>query len=81
MAEVRHRRRGTTRITAKHQVTIPTAALAAAGLAASERLVARADGPGRVLLERESSILEELSGSLRGVYADGEVDALRDEWR
>jgi hypothetical protein len=51
-----------------------------AGLEAGERLTARADGPGRVVLERELDILELYAGSLTGVY-DGETLAqLRDEW-
>ena len=80
MQEVRTRRSGTTRITAKHQVTLPIAALDGAGLAAGERLVVCAYGPGRVLLVRESAVLADLGGTLAGVYADGELDALRDEW-
>jgi len=51
-----------------------------AGLEAGDRLTARADGPGRVVLEREVDILERYAGSLTGVY-DGEMLAqLRDEW-
>lgn len=81
MSEVRNRRRGSSRITAKHQITIPAAALRSAGLEAGERLVARADGPGRVVLEREEDVLGELAGSLQGVYAANELDELRDSWR
>ncbi len=81
MSEVRHRRRGTSRISAKHQITIPSAALAAAGLEVGERVVARADGPGRVILEREAGVLNDFAGALSGVYAPTELDDLRDEWR
>lgn len=81
MSEVKNRRRGTTRISAKHQITIPTTALRAAGLAPGERLVARADGPGRVVLERESDIVGEFAGALGGVYEPNELDDLRDQWR
>jgi bifunctional DNA-binding transcriptional regulator/antitoxin component of YhaV-PrlF toxin-antitoxin module len=80
MGKVRERRRGTTTISAKHQITIPTAELRAAGLEAGERLVARADGPGRVVLEREHDILAEFVGRLTGVYAEHDIDTLRDEW-
>ena len=41
-----------TRISAKHQVTIPSAPFRAAGLQVGDRLQGRADGPGRVVLER-----------------------------
>jgi bifunctional DNA-binding transcriptional regulator/antitoxin component of YhaV-PrlF toxin-antitoxin module len=81
MAEVRKRRRGTSRISAKHQVTIPTDALRDAGLEVGERLVARSDGPGRVVLEREADVLDGFAGVLTGVYEPDELDRLRDEWR
>src|SRR5690606_383992 len=77
---VKVRRRGATTISSKHQITIPAAELRAAGLEAGERLVARADGPGRVVLEREEDVVAEFAGALRGVYADRELDSLRDEW-
>jgi bifunctional DNA-binding transcriptional regulator/antitoxin component of YhaV-PrlF toxin-antitoxin module len=80
MSEVKERRRGTTSISSKNQITIPAAELRAAGLEAGERLVARADGPGRVVLEREHDILADFAGRLTGVYADSGVDTLRDEW-
>ncbi len=81
MGEVRNRRRGTSRISAKNQITIPTAALRAAGLEIGERIVAHADGPGRVVLEREADILDEFAGALSGLYNTDELDNLRDEWR
>lgn len=81
VSEVKNRRRGTSRISAKHQITIPADALRAAGLEVGERVVAHADGPGRVVLQREADILDEFAGSLRGVYRADELDELRDEWR
>jgi len=80
MADVKDRRRGTSRVSSKHQVTIPADALRAAGLEVGERLVAHAEGPGRVVFEREIDVLAELAGSLTGVYEPHEVDRLRDEW-
>lgn len=74
------RRRGTTGISAKHQVTIPVDAMHAAGLRPGDRLRARADGSGRVVLEREVEPLEEFLGALTGTYDDFGLDALRDEW-
>lgn len=82
MQEVKNRRRrGATRISAKHQITIPADALRAAGLDVGERVVARAEGPGRVVLERERDVVGEFAGALTGLYRAGEVDVLRDEWR
>lgn len=80
MRNVKERRRGATTISTKHQITIPAAELRAAGLEAGERLVARADGPGRVVLEREEDVVAEFAGALSGVYADRELELLRDEW-
>ncbi len=80
MSKVKVRRRGTSTISSKHQITIPIDALEAAGLEAGERLVAHADGPGRVVLEREHDVLAEYAGSLTGVYLPDEVSTLREEW-
>lgn len=73
-------RRPSTRISSKHQVTIPATTLRAAGLRVGERLVARVEGPGRVLLEREADVLSEFAGRLTGVYERDELDRLRNEW-
>ncbi|MGI8793201.1 MAG: AbrB/MazE/SpoVT family DNA-binding domain-containing protein [Acidimicrobiales bacterium] len=81
MKEVKNRRRGTSRISTKHQITIPAEALRAAGLEVGERIVANADGPGRVVLERETDILDMFAGALSGTYNRDELDHLRDEWR
>lgn len=80
MARVKERRRGATTISSKHQVTIPVAELRAAGLEAGERLVARADGPGRVILERERDVLSEFAGALTGAYSEPALESLRNEW-
>ena len=80
MREVKKRRRGSSRVSSKHQVTIPIDALRDAGVEVGERLVAHADGPGRVVFEREADVLAEFSGALTGVYQPNELASLRDEW-
>jgi len=80
MTEVKDRRRGATRISAKHQVTIPVDALRQAGLEVGERVVAHADGPGRVVLKRERDVLAEFAGALTGVYPREALEQLRGEW-
>jgi bifunctional DNA-binding transcriptional regulator/antitoxin component of YhaV-PrlF toxin-antitoxin module len=80
MSGVKVRRRGATRISSKHQITIPAEALRAAGLEVGERVIARADGPGRVVLEREHDVLAEFAGTLTGVFVDNDLDQLRSEW-
>ncbi len=79
MEKVKKRSRGI-KISAKHQVTIPIDAMRVAGLEAGERVVARADGPGRVVLEREEDLLESFSGILTGVFERGILEQLRNEW-
>ena len=81
MEEAKNRRRGATRISSRHQVTLPGDALRAAGLRVGERVRARAVGPGRVVLERENDVLDEFAGALTGAYVPGELGELRDEWR
>jgi bifunctional DNA-binding transcriptional regulator/antitoxin component of YhaV-PrlF toxin-antitoxin module len=79
--EVKHnRRRGRTRISGKHQVTLPVDALAGAGLKVGDRLRADVSGPGQITLVREDDPLEQFAGALTGVYPEGYLDDLRREW-
>jgi bifunctional DNA-binding transcriptional regulator/antitoxin component of YhaV-PrlF toxin-antitoxin module len=79
MDKVKKASRGA-KISSKHQVTIPQEAMRNAGLEAGERMTARADGPGRVVLEREEDVLKLYAGTLTGVYDGETLDQLRDEW-
>jgi bifunctional DNA-binding transcriptional regulator/antitoxin component of YhaV-PrlF toxin-antitoxin module len=79
MEKVKKLNRGA-KISSKHQVTIPQEAMRNAGLEAGERVTARADGPGRVVLEREDDVLKFYAGALTGVYVGETLDQLRDEW-
>ncbi len=78
---VKQRRRGYTRVSAKHQVTLPIEALQRAGIRTGDTLRAEVRGPGEVLLVRDVDPLDRFAGALTGVYQRGELDALRDEWR
>lgn len=81
MGEVKKRRRGASTISSKNQITIPIQALRSAGLEVGDRVVAHADGAGRVVLQREHDVVAEFAGALTGVYRVGELDDLRSEWR
>lgn len=70
-----------TRISTQNQVTLPTDALAQAGLAAGDRLRAHVQAPGQILLVRETDPIEQFAGALTGVYPPNYLDELRDEWR
>ena len=77
---VKHRRRGYTRVSAKHQVTLPVEALRRAGIQTGDTLRAEVRAPGELLLIRDIDPIDRFAGSLTGVYAPGELDELRDEW-
>lgn len=79
MENVKKRGRGT-KISEKHKVTIPIDAMRIAGLEAGERVIARADGPERVVLEREEDALESFAGLMTGVFGRGVLEQLRSEW-
>ncbi len=67
-------------MSAKHQVTIPVDAMRAAGIREGDRLVARAIGPGQVVLEREVDPVGQFAGALTAVFRDGYLEELRGEW-
>ncbi len=62
-------------------MTLPVDALAKAGLAAGDRLLARVQAPGQILLVREADPVAEYAGALTGVYPADYLDELRREWR
>lgn len=78
--QVKNRRRGHTRVSAKHQVTLPVEALRGAGIRTGDTLRAEVRGPGEVLLVRDVDPVSRYAGALTGVYAADELDVLRNEW-
>lgn len=80
--EVKNQRiRGRTRISSKHQVTLPVDALARAGLQAGDVLSVVEVGPGEIVLRLVEDPLARHAGALSGLWQPGDLDALRDEWR
>lgn len=82
MAEnVKNRRVGRSRISSKHQVTIPAAAFHGAGLAAGDMVRVEAEGAGRVVLTKVDDLVDRFSGSLAtGGELGRSIQALRNEW-
>ena len=71
-----------TKVSSKHQVTIPAAAFRSAGFEAGDVLKVEAEGAGRVVLTRIDALVDEYSGSLStGGGLRKQVEGLREEWR
>lgn len=70
------------KVSRKHQVTIPVRVLREAGPAAADEVVIRAAGEGRIELERADDLVRRFAGSLpAGTDPPGHLDELRGEWR
>jgi AbrB family looped-hinge helix DNA binding protein len=71
-----------TRVSSKHQVTIPAGAFRTAGFAPGDTLKVEAEGAGRVVLTRIDELVDRYSGCLEtGGDLRGRVEGLREEWR
>jgi AbrB family looped-hinge helix DNA binding protein len=71
-----------TRVSRKHQITIPAGAFRGAGLKPGDTLQAEALGAGKVILTRVDELADRYSGVLdSGGDLRGPVEGLREEWR
>lgn len=74
--------RNQTKVSSKHQVTIPAGAFRTAGLEPGDRLRVEAEGAGRIVLTRIDELLDRYSGCLdTGGSLGRGVEELRGEWR
>lgn len=74
--------RNQTKVSSKHQVTIPAGAFRSAGLEPGDTLRVDADGAGRIVLTRIDELLDRYSGCLdTGGSLRQRVEGLRGEWR
>ncbi len=72
---------GRSRISGKHQITIPIAAFSEAGLREGDVVQVRAVGRGRVVIARMDDLVDEYAGALRtGGRLGRAVRGLRQEW-
>lgn len=67
-------------VSAKHQITLPVAAMNAAGVRVGDELLVRAESDGRLVLQREDSRIDRWIGAFPGLSAKVDLDELRDEW-
>jgi bifunctional DNA-binding transcriptional regulator/antitoxin component of YhaV-PrlF toxin-antitoxin module len=71
-----------TRVSSKHQVTIPVAPFRKAGFEPGDTLRVEAEGAGRVVLTRVDELVSRYSGCLEtGGDLRERVEGLREEWR
>ncbi|HWH10684.1 MAG TPA: AbrB/MazE/SpoVT family DNA-binding domain-containing protein [Solirubrobacteraceae bacterium] len=68
------------RVSSKNQVTLPVAAMRAAGLRAGEEVTIRPIGDGELIIAARGSRVRRHAGIATGIYAPGELDNLREEW-
>ncbi len=71
-----------TKVSSKHQVTIPAGAFRTAGFEPGDTLKVEAEGAGRVVLTRIDELVDRYSGCLEtGGELRGRVEGLQEEWR
>jgi bifunctional DNA-binding transcriptional regulator/antitoxin component of YhaV-PrlF toxin-antitoxin module len=75
------RKGGRSRVSGKHQITIPIAAFSEAGLREGDVVQVTAQGRGRVLISRMDDLVDEYAGSIStGGQLGRAVRGLRAEW-
>jgi AbrB family looped-hinge helix DNA binding protein len=69
------------KVSSKNQVTIPVETMRAAGLHAGDEITVRSVGEGEIILAVRASRVQRHAGIAKGIYKNGELDDLRDEWK
>lgn len=67
-------------MSSKNQVTLPVAALRAAGLQPGDEVTVRPVAAGEIVIAARSSRVRRHAGIATGIYRSGELEQLRDEW-
>lgn len=77
-----------TQLSSTHQVTIPAKIIAERELAVGTDFAVTAGADGTIVLHpvdgvaaRRLKAIDELAGSMKGVWEPGDVDRLREDWR
>jgi bifunctional DNA-binding transcriptional regulator/antitoxin component of YhaV-PrlF toxin-antitoxin module len=70
-----------TRISSKHQITLPVASLEQAGLSAGDEVAVEAEGTDRIVVRRVARDVEKALGVFDGLYEPGYLERLRADER
>jgi hypothetical protein len=84
MDRVTNRRAGFTRLSPKHQVTIPAGIVAETGVEVGTEFSVSAEADGRIVDDfatRRLRTIEEAAGSFPDIWRPGDLERLRGEWR
>jgi bifunctional DNA-binding transcriptional regulator/antitoxin component of YhaV-PrlF toxin-antitoxin module len=68
------------KVSSKNQITLPVEAMRAAGLRPGEEVTVRPIGDGELIIAARGSRVRRHAGIATGIYEQGELDRLRDEW-
>lgn len=68
------------KVSSKNQITLPVEAMRAAGLRPGEEVAVRPIGDGELIVAARGSRVRRHAGIAAGIYEEGELDRLRDEW-
>ncbi|MHB8242868.1 MAG: AbrB/MazE/SpoVT family DNA-binding domain-containing protein [Solirubrobacteraceae bacterium] len=69
------------KVSSKNQVTLPVEAMREAGFQVGDELTVRRVGKGEIVLAARGSRVRRHAGIATGIYEDGELERLRDEWQ
>jgi|HubBroStandDraft_2_1064218.scaffolds.fasta_scaffold04162_3 bifunctional DNA-binding transcriptional regulator/antitoxin component of YhaV-PrlF toxin-antitoxin module len=68
------------RVSSKNQVTLPVEAMRAAGMRPGDEITVRPVGDGEIVLATRGTRIRRHAGIATGIYKDGELDRLHNEW-
>jgi bifunctional DNA-binding transcriptional regulator/antitoxin component of YhaV-PrlF toxin-antitoxin module len=69
------------RISSKHQVTLPVESLRIAGMQAGDEVTIESEGPDKIVVRRAARKVSDALGIFDGLYEPGYLERLRSEER
>lgn len=68
------------KVSSKHQITLPTRVMRAAGVVSGDDVIIEASGQGEIRVRARGGRVRRHAGIADGIYRPGELERLRDEW-